>query len=236
MALELIGGNELQAQLRRGAQRLTGAFREAPRNVSDSGQVRQKRVTIEADIRGAGRVWLLLADSGSFDRDKVLAGWSDAEFEGPAGTVRLRDLPLPPGVSLRPIQVKGEPPREALVAPVPARIVYDIAGKGFTKFRASVGVDEACMRQDINARVRFFVFTQEPGSDDHVRTQGETPVDRPRPGAGAAMVNQLFRHAVARDPDRAELARARNLADSGRDGVEDLLWILFNSPEFQWIQ
>ena len=62
------------------------------------GRCGSKACKVEADVRGADRVWLLLTDFGSYDRDKVLAGWMDAEFEGPNGAVRLRDLPLPAGV------------------------------------------------------------------------------------------------------------------------------------------
>ena len=81
--------------MRKGAARLTGTFHEPPRNAADSGQVKLKSVQVEADLRGADRVWLLMTDFGSYDRAKVLAGWMDAEFEGAEGVVRLRDLPLP---------------------------------------------------------------------------------------------------------------------------------------------
>jgi hypothetical protein len=92
------------------------------------------------------------------------------------------------------------------------------------------------MRQDIHGRVRFFVFTREPGAGDYVRAAGETPAPRPPAAKGEALVKQLFRYAVARDPDQAEVAFARKLVDRGREGVEDLLWILAVSPEFQWIR
>lgn len=235
-ALELVNGEGLRSQLRRGAARLTGNFREPVVNTADSGQVRFKSVKVEADIRGADRVWLVVADLGSNDRGQALAGWMDAEFEGPAGTVRLRDLPLPPGASVRTIQVKDETVRDALVTQAQSSIVYDIRGKGFTKFRALTGLDESGLRPEISAKVRFFVFTSQPGSGEYVRVTGEPPVRRPGLSTGETLVRNLFLHAVARQPNASELAVAKELLSGGVEGVEDLLWILVMSPEFQFIR
>jgi hypothetical protein len=235
-ALELVNGEQLRSQLRSGAARLTGTYREPPRNAADSGQVRLKSVPVEADIRGADRVRLLTSDFGSYDRSKVLAGWMDAEFEGPDGVVRLRDLPLPAGASLRTVQVKDETAREAIVTKSPGAIVYDIRGKGFTKFRALAGLDESGLRPEITAKVRFFVFTAEPDRGEYVRTTGDPPVRRPKAEAGESLVRNLFLHAVARQPSAPELAESRDLVARGAEGVEDLLWILVMSPEFQFIR
>ena len=231
-ALELVNGDEFRTQLRRGAKRLAGDYRAPARSVADSGQVRET-ANLEADITGAQRLWLLVWDFGSYDRAKVKAGWSDAELIGPQGSVRLRDLPLPAGASLQAIQPKGTAARDALAA---ARIVYDVAGKGYTKFRASVGLDESGLRPEITAKVRFLVFTEEPDPDDLVRTIGEPPVPRPVLGEGDALVRRLFRSALARDPGARELAEARKVLSAGTEGVEDLLWILFLSPEFQFLR
>ncbi len=202
------------------------------RSVADSGQVREV-ASLEADVSGAQRVWLMVWDFGSYDRAKVKAGWSDAEFVGPEGTVRLRDLPLPPGAVLQPIQPKGGAPRDALVG---ARLVYDIAGKGYTKFRASVGLDESGLRPEITAKVRFLVFTAEPDAEDLVHATGEPPVPRPAPLQGEALVRRLFRAAFSREPGAGELAEANKVLSAGAEGVEDLLWILFLSPEFQFLR
>jgi hypothetical protein len=160
----------------------------------------------------------------------------EAEFEGPDGAVRLRDLPLPTVASVRPIQVKGEPALDALVAKTPSSLVYDIRGKGFTKFRAVAGLDESGLRPEITAKVRFFVFTTQPGSGEYVRTTGDPPVQRPSLSGGESLVRNLFRHAVSRAPSASELAIASALVARGAEGVEDLLWILVMSPEFQFIR
>jgi hypothetical protein len=235
-ALELVNGEELRSELRRGAARLTGNFHEPPMNVADSGQVRIPSVKVEADIRGADRVWLLVTDAGSYARNKALAGWMDAEFEGPDGKIRLRDLPLPPGAEIRPIHIKDEPTREAILTPTPGTIMYDIRNKGFTKFRATAGLDESSLRSEINAKVRFFVFTTDPGDGEHVRAIGQPPVARPAPATGETLVRNLFRHALLRQPSPSELGIAKDLAARGPEGVEDLLWILVMSPEFQFLQ
>ena len=49
-------------------------------------------------------------------------------------------------------------------------------------------------------------------------------------------MRNLFLHAVARQPSRPELALAKDMAARGAEGVEDLLWILVMSPEFQFIR
>jgi len=235
-ALELVNGEELRSQLRRGAARLTGSLREPPVNAADSGQVRGTAVKMQADIRGADRVWLVTTDLGSYDRDKVLAGWMDSEFEGPGGIVRLSDLPLPAGFSKSRIQVKDEKARDAFAVKAPSSIAYDIRGKGFTAFHAVAGVDESGMRPEINAKIRFFIFTTQPGNSEFVRVTGGPPVARPALGSGESLARRLFRHAIAREPSPSELGVANDLIAGGADGVEDLLWILVMSPEFQFVR
>ena len=66
----------------------------------------------------------------------MLAGWLDAEFEGPRGVVRLKDLPLPEGFGAGRIQIKDEKPRDVLAVRAPSSIAYDVSGKDFTAFRA----------------------------------------------------------------------------------------------------
>ncbi|MEO8129403.1 MAG: DUF1549 domain-containing protein [Bryobacteraceae bacterium] len=235
-ALELVNGEELRTQLRRGAARLHGSFHEAPANVADSGQVRAATVKVQADIRGADRVWLVATDLGSYDRDKVVAGWMDAEFEGLNGLVRVSDLPLAEGFAKGRLQVKDEAAQDALLIRAPSSVVYDIRGKGFTTFRAVVGVDETCMRPDISGKIRFFVFTTEPGNGEFVRLTGTAPVPRPLADSGQSLVRSLFQHAFARQPNPSELGVANDLIAHGPDGIEDLLWILVMSPEFQFIR
>ena len=57
------------------------------------------------------------------------------------------------------------------------------------------------------------------------------------PRASQALARRLFFQALGREPSRAEARLARDLiGDPPRqEGVEDLLWILVNHPEFQFI-
>ena len=235
-ALELVNGEELRSRLRRGARRLTGIYRQPPRNSADSGQLRTSMVKMEADLSLAKRVWLVATDFGSYDRSKVLAGWLGAEFVGPQGPVRLLDLPLPASAVKQSIQVKGQERREALIASVPGRIVYEIAGKGYTKFRSSVGLDESGLRPEITAKVRFFVFTEEPDRDELVRATGDPPAAWRGQHRGEPLLRSIFRYAVSREPSQSEMADAKELVGQEAEGMEDLLWILFLSPEFQFLR
>ena len=53
------------------------------------------------------------------------------------------------------------------------------------------------------------------------------------------LIASIWRQAYSRDPVPAELAAARQFARGGRlsaDGLEDLLWSVFLSPEYQFIR
>ena len=54
--------------------------------------------------------------------------------------------------------------------------------------------------------------------------------------SGQSLINSLFLHAIAREPNQSELGIAKDLAAGGENGVEDLLWILVMSPEFQFVR
>jgi hypothetical protein len=125
------------------------------------------------------------------------------------------------------------------VTPVPGRLVCDIANKGYTRFRATVGVDRNSVRDDIGPRVRFFVFSEEPDPDQLVRVNAETPFPTPAfPHNADGLITLLYRSALSRDPDPGELRGARGFLSPKptRDGLQDLLWSVFMSPEFQFIR
>jgi hypothetical protein len=196
-------------------------------------------VTVDVDITGAKRLWLAIEDAGSYDASKLPAGWMDAELTGPRGSIRLRDLPLPAGTAIRSIHNK-DGTRDALAGRAPELISYDLsgdlAGKPFTRFRAVAGMDESGMRPEITGKVRFFVFTREPVAGQLVRVSGTAPMPAPPKLSGDALIARLFRHALGREPDALERREAGELLRQGAPGLEDLLWILFLSPEFQLIR
>jgi hypothetical protein len=120
-------------------------------------------------------------------------------------------------------------------------LVVNISGRGFTKFRATVGVDESSLSSDIMPVVRFLVFSAQPDRWQLLRTEGPPPVPRPSPaGSAESLVRSLFQHALGRMPTEQEAKMSGSIV-VGNGGklspaeVEDLLWILVLSPEFQFI-
>ena len=119
----------------------------------------------------------------------------------------------------------------------------DIAGKGYTRFRATVGVDQKCLINEIGPRVRFFVFAEKPDHEQLLRVDPDRPVPLHREKYTAdSLITQLYRYAVSRDPQPAErriaLEFLRVGGNSGKfsaESVEDLLWAVLQSPEFQFI-
>jgi hypothetical protein len=228
-ALELVNGDTLAATVRQGALRLEGKWKPPPANVFDSGIIRAEKIAVDVDISGARKLWLLIEDADSYDKTRVVAGWMNAEVESASGKVKLADLPTGSKFEKRPLRIKGEAVAEALVAPVPSEIVYDIAGKGFTRLRALVGVDQSSLASDISPRIRFFVFTEEPDRRQLVKVGETAPVSSKF--TGPDVIAHLYQFALARDPSPEE----RRIAGEF-ERLEDLLWSLFLSPEFQYIR
>lgn len=205
--LEIVNGETLHGLIRRGAERMLGKSRQAPLNLFDSGVVSTSPVSVDIDISGAQKLWLLIEDADSYDPARTVAGW--AGLDRGNGSLKF----------------KGQESRPALVSPVPSQTVIDVAGQ--TRFRATVGVDESSLRSDISPRVRFFIFREAPDRERLVRVEGGTPVPR---DSRPLDLGRVYRHALARDPSPAE----RRIAAEAP--LEDFLWAMFASPEFQYIR
>ena len=237
--LELVNGTTLDKMLYRGAARMLGELRPAPANLFDSGVVTSNKAVVDIDITGVRRLWLLLTDTDSYNPNLIVAGWANAELIGPSGATKLPEFATGGGFERRMLQIKNDNFDDAMVSPVPSRLVCDIAGKGYTRFHATVGVDKSSVRDDIGPRVRFFVFSEEPDPDQLVRVKPETPVPAPDfPHNTEGLIKLLYRSALSRDPDPGELRAARGFLSPKptRDGLQDLLWSVFMSPEFQFIR
>ncbi|MBI3697009.1 MAG: DUF1549 domain-containing protein [Acidobacteria bacterium] len=211
-ALELVNGETLSTLVHRGAKRMLGELKPPPANLFDSGDVRSNKAPVDIDISGAKELRLLIEDSDSYDRARVVAGWAKAELAGPGGAAPLEGL-------------------ERL--PIPSEKIYPLDGKGYTRFRAVAGVDPGCLKSDINPRVRFFVFTEEPDRRHLVRVAETTQVPVSRDPD--ELIPRLWRHALARGPTPEERRVAIEFWDGTSEGLEDLLWSIFLSPEFQLI-
>lgn len=210
-ALELTNGPLLAHRLERGALKLLGKLKMPPANLFDSRLMRSGAAQVDVDITGARELWLLIEDVDSYDPARVIAGWSGAELSGPNGTEALNAAPF----NVKPIQK------------------FDIAGKGFTRFRATAFIDEKSRLSDISPALRFFVFTEEPDRERLVRIAGSTPLPEP---SSPPTAERLYRHLLSRAPTPRELAIANEILSAGQSGLEDLLWSILMSPECQYIQ
>jgi hypothetical protein len=241
-ALELVNGETLTHWLMRGARRMLGELPPEPVSLWNKPlPVRASAAppAFDLDISGATRIWLLVQDTGSYSPEKVAAAWSQAELDGPNGAIPLASLKSQDESGLRAIPAAGDPVR----VKTPSRLVYEIGGKGFTRFRGAVGIENREITSDLNPRLRFFVFTQEPNMERLTPVAPETPVPAgPILKSAAAAIDRVFWYAVGRDASPAERPAAAKALDDpalpGRvspEGLADLLWAMMMKPEFQLI-
>jgi hypothetical protein len=257
-ALELVNGETLNHMLARGAKRMLGKLAPAPENLYDSGRLSgntntstlERKMTakeriVDIDITGVGELHLLTINAGSSSPERVLPVWIDAALEGAGGETRLSTLEAKRGRATK-VEVKsgGEIRREAMLTPLPAELVYDIAGKGYTRFRAIVGFDDQCLQNDIGPAVRFFVFNTAPDLERLVRVQPAMPVAPPLASPfdpspnKARVISTVFEFMLDRQPSRQEKTLAEKMLGAGQvtaEGLADLLWAIAMQPEFQLI-
>jgi hypothetical protein len=134
-----------------------------------------------------------------------------------------------------------------------SRVVYDIAGRGFTRLRGSLDVenDRAEIGSTLNPALRFFVFAAEPNMSRLLPPSPELPMPAAAPATTVqAVVDRIFWSALGRAPSVAERRTAEaaiaDPLDVARDrparagkpsaaAVADLLWAVLMKPEFQLI-
>jgi hypothetical protein len=235
-ALEVVNGETLDNLLARGAKRMLGELPEAPANLFDSGVVNAHSVAVDIDITRVKKLWLVTEDTDSYDPARTVAGWANPEFITAAGTTPLQ-------VPTAPLQFKGQQPVTAFLTRVSSEQSFDIVGKGYTRFRATVGVDQKCLINEIGPRIRFFVFAEKPDHEQLVRVQPERPVaphqERYTP---QSLITGLYLYAYSRDPEPAERRAALEFLSATKgdqrifsESLADLLWAVFQSPEFEFI-
>ena len=229
-ALEMVNGEVYAQFLGRAARKMLGQLPNPPANLFDSGRLSSGRASVDIDIRGVRELRLLVADVGSYSPERVLAVWANARLVGPGGATRLD------GVA-GPVRMRERSFVDGVRVKTPSEVVVDIAGKGYTRFQAVVGVEEACLQSDISPAVRFFVFTEKPDMERLVRVNPETPVPAPGgPFTVESLTERLYRHALGRLPSVEERRLVRELLAGGSaSGLADLLWCLTALPEFQLI-
>jgi putative membrane-bound dehydrogenase-like protein len=129
-------------------------------------------VEVDVNLTGANELWLVVTDGGNgFACD--WANWVDPVLIGPNGEVKLSDLKAKDAktgwgeVGINKNAGGGEmkiggKPVSGIGVHAPSSLVYDIAGKGFTRFKAKAGVDNGGTDQGGGTSVTFMVFTAKP--------------------------------------------------------------------------
>jgi mono/diheme cytochrome c family protein len=239
--LELVNGETLRHNLARGSKRMLDQLPPAPPNLFDSGRVTSKPVAVDIDVSGVRELRLLTTDQGSYSPERVLAAWMDAVLIGPNGETPLSSLRPKSGQFAKAPVTLGEYTHiDAMRTTLASELIYDIAGTGYTRLRATVGLDNACRKDDISPGVRFFVFKDKPDPERLVRVDSTTPVPLLTRGVGKEqLVSTLFQYMLGRLPTAAERKLATATLEGGDkikpEGLTDLLWAIVMQPEFQLI-
>lgn len=251
-ALEMTNGEMLTGLLRDGSERMLNQLPPAPVSLWDSGLLRGRaRAKAKLDIRARKQLRLLVVDVDSYDASRVIAGWFRAKLKGPGGTVRLAQVVDRSKFDVRPLRPpsplpkKNKSPRkykpeEAVTAKLPYEIVIDLPPGRYRSFEGAVTVDESSVNNEITPAYRAFVFDQEPDRARLVTGQGERPLPRIPVNADAqTLIRRIYRQALFREPSPGEMEVAlRMMAPAHkveREGLQDFLWAVFVSPEFQFI-
>jgi hypothetical protein len=245
-SLEVMNGATLSNTLHRGAKRMLGELPKAPDNIFDSGVAGSGAADtwfVDIDIEGVKKLVLLLEDVDSYDPARMLVGWANAELVSRDGSATPLANFATGKIEKTPLLFRNQKkPADGFAMKADSRAVFDIGGKGFTRFRGTAGVDANSFRSDILAKVRFFIFDQEPDMQQLVHVKGDPPVPFATWRYRAdQFTNRLFEYALLRDPLPKERETAARLlaTKNGRissDGLEDLLWSVFLLPEFQYVR
>lgn len=223
-AIELVNGEYLANWLRDGARRLVENPPPPPEHLFDSGLIRRNAAKADISLRGVKKLWLIVENVDSYNPKRVVPMWKDAYFIKGKKRVPLKDL------------LNGVDPENLTL---PSTLTVDLQGKKFARFQAAATVTKQSMESDIGPAIRFFLFDREPDPRQMVRVEPDTPVERPRERfTPDTLTTRLYRHALQRDPCDEERRAAASIlgATLEVDAVEDLLWMILQSPEFQYIQ
>jgi hypothetical protein len=221
-ALELVNGEALTHWIERGAKRLMGQLPPPAVAVFDKPYVvKNGPIAFDVDVSKAKRVWLVVSDTGSYSPEKVEAIWRQPELQAltPSNLGGLREAEGP-GIHVK----------------TPSVVSYDIEGKGFTRLRGEVALENKEITSDINPQIRFFLFTEEPNMEQLTAVDPKTPVAAPKPlRTNTEIIDRIFWSALGRAPSPAERTIAESALEKKPEGVADLLWAVMMKPEFQLI-
>ncbi|MGB2714591.1 MAG: DUF1549 domain-containing protein [Vicinamibacterales bacterium] len=249
-ALELVNGEILARWLTRGAKRLVGDLPPEPASLYNrtfAGRTPSPS-PFEIDVTNASRLWLVVQDNGSNVPEALEPAWAQAEFLAPSGTTPLSALKPVDGsaAALRtgtgPIRVANSDGTGVRVGN-PSVLVYDIAGRGFTRFRGVIGVENRPndIGATLNPQLRFYVFDAAPNMERLLPPAPGSPLpEPPQLRTIPETIDRVFRHALGRVASPAERRLAEEALHSrgerpSAEGLADLLWAVLMKPEFQLI-
>lgn len=223
-ALELVNGQYLANWLHEGARRMVTLPDDPPKNLFDSGTIRRNNAKVDLRIKKTKQLYLVVVNVDSYDPSRVIPQWKDAVLVKGRKETPLRDL------------ISGVDPERLKL---PATIKLDLSDKKFGHFRATAQVAKEATVSDVGPAIRFFIFDQEPDLRRLVQVDPHTPVESPKQGfTPDSLIARIYKHALQRDPTSEERAVAKEILGDKLevDKVEDFLWMIFQSPEFQYIQ
>jgi mono/diheme cytochrome c family protein len=244
-AVELVNGETLTHWLSRGARRMTGELPPEPQSlysrevIAGSSPNSAPPPAFTVDVSRAKKLYLIVQDVFSTAPDKAAPLWAQPEFEGPTGKTPLSVLKPVDVAGLR----NGSNSSGALPVKLSSVLVYDIAGKGFTRFRSGPGFESMQLAQGERVQARFFVFDEQPDMDRLVPPHPTTPLPAgPTFKTVGETEEWIFRYALGRPPSPGEkriadavLCRPGRPEAPSAQGLSDLLWAMIMKPEFQLI-
>src|SRR5262245_57204381 len=259
-ALELVNGERLSNWLLRGARNMLGELPPPPAALfvtpinargALTGQTAPRVAAAPFDIglSGATRLWLIAQDANSTAIDKAEAVWADSALIGADGVATPLSTLVPvDGSAVRSgsgeAVIDNQAFQSAVRVKTPSRLVYDITGRGFVRFRGVVGLEHVSrLAQGETILGRFLIFGTEPDMDRLVPPTPATPLPPgPRLTRATDVVDRIYWYGLGRAPSADERAIALEaLVDATRpgrvspEGVADLLWAVMVKPEFQLI-
>ena len=241
-AVELVNGEALTHWLARGSRRMLGQLPPEPKSLLSRALNGSQRGVVpysfDVDISHSRKLYLVVQDALSTAPDKAAPYWTDMQLEGPNGTTPLSKLLPLDSAGLREPASGG-----TLKVKLSSVLAYDIAGKGFTRLKGTMALEESALNQGETVLARFFLFDEQPSLDHLVPPHPETPL--PAPPAVTNMrdaVDCVFHYALGRDPSPQErklaetaLANSAHPGHPSPEGMADLLWAVLMKPEFQLI-
>src|SRR5207237_3080742 len=168
--LELVNGATLTTAVSRGARRLLGELVPGPASAFSKIVAGRSASTagFDIDVSKASKLWLIVEDNGSSAPERNRAAWADAELIGPGGSTSLSSIEPIESSGLRagtgPIVLAGAKEPSAgggIRVQTPSRLVYSIAGKGYTRLHGTVGVANTEVGATLQPPVQFSTFNSE---------------------------------------------------------------------------